>query len=863
MLKFLPKKRSTRVIVLLWSAVLMVAVGIAGYYYFAKPAYKSWREKRANNIAREHLAAGDYPAALAAARKAIQYNQSNVDAWRLAVEITEKQDSSQAYVYQEGLARVEPTLENKLKFIRTAVKYGAYPQALAAVNKVGPEGAQSVEFYELASQVSLTMRNQTKAKYYLMSLVKLQPNNNKARLDLAQIRLTDGFEDNKPSIRAEIRSLANDPALRVRALTLLLADAVQAKNENESLDIANQLSLSTDVPIGTQLMVAEAYRQSSPKRLEAHLERLKTTYATQPENIPSLVSYMGSHGMSADARKWIESLDPKIRDTEPVQLIYSAATLTLGDFAGIEAFLRPIKWTENEYMRHAFLAYSYRKRGDERAFNDAWKLAVIEAGSTPNRIQNLIDRTTSWGWPEQRIELLWKKFGLNPADKETRQQIAQWELSRKNTAALNRLFGRINENDPADRDARNNYTYTSLLLGTSLDRAYTAARDTYEANTQDPYAVTTYALALYKQNKPQEALQTLETLGLGALASPERTLLHGVLLIANNRIDDGLERTAHLKLDPFLPEERRLYQDATLIVERARRDQAATQRLANMATSTGTSNTPRKSWFQALPATYRTGSVQLELADSLYANDDYRGLESTLKNEKWDENDFLRLTLLAYAQKNLGKDTDYRATWRIVTTTAATRPAHLAVLEEICERWGWSAERLEILNRIIQRDPTDTSALTQLADHYLENGQTAELARLYTLRVDADAPTPEDKSRFAYYSLLTNTNTTKAHVMAKQAYDAAPDVTFNAKAYAFSLQKQSRPGDAWRVLENLILLGETGPAQLTLLRAAISLEQGKPAEARKYLDTFDARTALPEEAVLAETLAKNIAAKNT
>ena len=42
MLKFLPKKRSTRVIVLLWSAVLMVAVGIAGYYYFAKPAYKSW-----------------------------------------------------------------------------------------------------------------------------------------------------------------------------------------------------------------------------------------------------------------------------------------------------------------------------------------------------------------------------------------------------------------------------------------------------------------------------------------------------------------------------------------------------------------------------------------------------------------------------------------------------------------------------------------------------------------------------------------------------------------------------------------------------------------------------------------------------
>jgi hypothetical protein len=863
MFKFLPKKRSTRVILFIWSAVLLVAIGIAGYYYFAKPAYKTWREKRANNIAREHLATGDYPAALAAARKAIQYNQSNVDAWRLAVEITEKQESSQAYVYQEGLARVEPTLDNKLKFIRTAVKYGAYPQALAAVNKVGSEAAQSVEFYELASQVSQVMRNQTKAKYYLMSLVKLQPDNNKARLDLAQIRLTDGFEDNKPSIRAEIRSLSNDPALRIRALTILLVDAIQNKNETESLDIANQLSLSTEVPIGTQLMVAEAYRQSSPKRLEPHLERLKTAYAAQPENISVLVSYMGSHGMSADARKWIESLDPKVRDTETVQLIYTAATLTLGDFTGIETFLRPLKWTENEYARHAFLAYAYRKRGDERAFNESWKLAIIEAGSNPNRIQNLIARTTSWGWPEQRVELLWKKFSLDPSDKDTRQQISSWELNRKNTAALNRLFGRINESDPSDRDSRNNYTYTSLLLGTSLDRAYTAARENYEADSQNPYTVTTYALALYKQNKPQEALQTLETLGLGSLSSPERTLLHGVLLIANNRIDDGLERTAHLKLDQFLPEERRLYQDATLIVEKSRRDQAASQRIANIAATSGSSTTPRKSWLQALPATYRTANVQLELADSLYATDDYRGLESSLKTEKWDANDFLRLTLLAYAQKNLGKDSDYRATWRIVISTTGTQPAHLALLEEICERWGWSAERLEVLNRIIQRDPSDLSALAQLADHYRENGQTGELARLYALRVEADSPTPDDKSHFAHYSILTNTNLTKAHVLAKQAYDAAPDVPLHAKAYAFSLYKQSRPGDAWRILENLIAVGETGPAQLSLLRAAIALEQGKPAEARKYLDSFDARTALPEEVTLSETLAKNIASKNT
>ncbi|MGC4071998.1 MAG: hypothetical protein QM760_05685 [Nibricoccus sp.] len=860
MLKFLPKKRSTRAVIYLCAAVFLLGLSIVCYVYFGKPAYKNWREKRANNIAREHLSQGDYPAALAAVRKAIQYNTSNVDAWKLAVEITEKQNSPQVFVYQQGLAGVQPTLENKLKFIRIAVKFGAYPQALEAINKMGPEAAQSVEFYELASQVSQVMRNQTKAKYYLMSLVKLQPDNNKARLDLAQIRLTDGFEDNKPSIRAEIRSLANDPALRVRALTLLLSDTIQAKTDGEALEIANQLSLLPDLPAPTQLMIAEAYRQAAPKRLPPYLETLKTAYAEKPDSIGLLVIYMVSHEMNAEARVWLESLSPKIRENESVQLVYAASILSLNDFAGLQTYLNSVKWTENEYMRQALLAYAARKRGDERAFSEAWKLAVIEVGSNTRRLQTLLSRTITWNWPEQRIELLWKKFSLDPSDKTARQQLGGWERSKKNTAALNRLFGRINENDPNDRESKSNYTYTSLLLGTSLDRAHTDARENYQADPKNPYFTTTYALSLYKQNKPQEALQVLETLGIGSLASPERTLLHGVLLIANGRIDEGVEQTTHLKLDQFLPEEKRLYQDALVIVEKSRRDTATSARLASLANAAGTSE--RKSWLQALPASYRTSSVQLNLADSLYATDDYRGLESTLKNEKWDENDFLRLTLLAYAQKNLGKEADFRATWRLVTTTA-NRPAQLTVLEEICERWNWSAERVDILNRIVQRDPTDSNSFTQLSDHYRQNGQTGELARIYALRVEADGATPDDKSRFAYYSLLTNTNVTKAHVFAKQAYETAPDTPFNAKTYAFSLYKQSRHADAWRIIEKLVAMGESGPAQLNLLRAAITLEQGQVSEARSYLNNFDAQTALPEESALADSLAKTIAAKNT
>lgn len=861
MLKFLPKKRSTRVIILIWAAVLMGALGVVSYHYFAKPAYKNWREKRANNIAREHFVNGDYPSALAAVRKAIQYNQSNVDAWRLAVEITEKQNSPQAYVYQQGLASVEPTLANKLKFIRTAVKYNAYPQAMEAINKIGAEANSSVEFYELAAQISLVMRNQTKAKYYLMSLVKLQPDNNRARLDLAQIRLVDGFDDNKPSVRAEIRSLANDPALRVRALTLLLSDALQNKAENDALDIAGKLSASTDVPPNTQILVAETFRQSAPKRLAPYLETLKKAYADKPENVSLLLGYLATRDMGTDARQWVDTLPNKVRDDEGVQLAYAAILMSTSDFAALDSYLRPLKWTENEYARHALLSFAARQRNDERNFNESWKLAVIEAGNNPRRLQSLLSRVIAWGWQEQRIELLWKKFSLDPSDKTTRQQLHSWERGRKNTAALNRLFGRINENEPGDRGFKNDYTYTSLLLGTSLDRAHIAARENYDSDRKNPYYATTYALSLFKQNKQQEALQTMETLGLTALASPERTLLYGVFLIANGRTDEGVEQLSRLNLEQFLPEEARLQRDALAVAERARRDQATTARLALNSASPAPNGAERKSWLSALPASFRTNSVQQDLAESLYASDDYRGLESTLKSEKWDQNDFLRLTLIAYAQKNLSKEADFLSTWRLVVSSA-TRPAQLSVLEEMCERWNWSNERIDVLNRLVQRDPAENTAFSQLADYYRRNGQTGELARIYNLRVDAEGATAEHKSYCAYYSLITNTNVSKAHVLAKQAYDASPETPFYAKTYALSLFKQSRHSDAWNAIEKQISVGESGIAQLNLLRAAISLELGKTAEARKYLGSFDNTTALPEETALAESLAKTIAAKN-
>ncbi len=859
MLKFLPRKRSTRIIVLAWTAVGLIAAGVVGYHYVLKPGYREWREKRANSIAREHLEKGDYASAITAARKAIQYNPANANAWKLAVEIAEKQESPHVFVYQQGLANASPTLENRLEFIRVAIKHRAFTQAQDTINKIGSEAANSPEFYQLAAEVSQLMRNPTRAKYYLMSLVKLQPDNHKARLDLAQHRLIDGFEDNRESIRAEIRDLATNAEHRIRALSLLLADSLKNKQTNEAVEVAEQLSKSEGLTPETELMIAEAYRQASPRHFQPYLAELKTRFAESPERVRTLATYLNGYEQSADARAWIESLSAELRADEGVQLAYARVLFGLKDYSALESYLRPLKWTENEYARQALLAFAARQRGDERGFAELWRLSVLEVGNNPRRLQALLTTVNGWAWHEQRFELLWKKFTLDPSDKDVRRQLAQWERYRQNTPALNRLFARINENEPGNREERNNYTYTSLLLRTALERAHRDARSSYEFDPKNPFYITSYAFSLYRQDKPQEALRIFETLNFGAISTPERTLLHGVLLVANGRADEGIELMSRLKLEDLLPEERQLHTEAVLLAERSRVGKA---RIASLTDNIGSrpEGEERKSWLQTLPAAYRSDNVQFELADALYAADAYAQLETTLKNERWPEHDFLRLALIAYAQRNLDRGSDFITTWRMIEASIGHRVPDLRVLEELCERWGWASQRIDVLNRIIQREPAGAS-LYELASYYRQQGQTAELARIYALRVDAENPSADDRSYFAYYNLLANANLSRAHVLSKQAYDAAPENLLQVKAYAFSLFKQSRFTDAARTVEKA--LTDANATDFALLRAAIAAEQGNTDEARKLLGTFSAETALPEESALADSLAKSLAAKST
>ena len=862
MATLLKKNRKFRLPVILAALVLLIIVGLAGGKWIVWPRVKAWREQRTNNVAREKIAQGDYPAAMIAIRTSLRYNQQNLDTWKLGVEATEKQKSPEELFFLQRVASLQPTLENKLKFIRFAVEKNALQQAQEVIAKVGPEGANSTDFLELAALVSRRMGKPDRAKYYLMSLVSLRPNDNTARFELAQLRLLEGPSENRPDARNEIRNLSSDPALRERALCLLLADAIEQKKANETLELADQVATLINLAPTQQVLVAEAYRRFAPSKLETYLAQLQKTYAEQPDKVVVLAGYMTNLGQTADVCRWIDSLPEKTKTADGVQMSYAYALLLEKKWDELDTYLHGCKWKDNEFARHAMLAYKHRIVGSDRLFNEEWKLAVIEVGNNQHKLQALLARTIAWNWNDERYELLWKRFSMDPADLATRQQLTTWETSKGNTAGLNRLFSRVVELNPSDADAKNNYAYTSLLLSTNLDRAYEIARENHRQDPKNSYYATTQAYALYKQGKIQDAQQMIEGIGIAALSQPERTLLRALFLAENGKTQEGADLIANLRASTLsLPEERRLYDNTLTLVAKARREQGNVSRIA--ALSVTNAGADRKSWIAMLPEQLRKpATVPMELADTFYAADDFRGLESALKSDRWEQNDFLRLALISYAQRSLNQTSDARASWRTALAGAGSDNVNLSALTEMCERWGWPQERMELFSRIYQRDPLNQKVFAELSDYYTKAAQTAELARLYELHCDASPNDLEAKSRLAYYSLLIGSNLSRAHVLAREGYDAAPENSYRIKVYAFSLLKQTRPGDAWRVLEPLPDQKESGQAQTSLIKASVAMQRKNEQEARACLDHFDAASALPEEVTLAESFARALTKKD-
>jgi Flp pilus assembly protein TadD len=845
-----------------WIIVLVVlAILIPGGYYLARhvgwPAYKEWRTARLQRMAKDFMAAGDYDNALLTARRALRENRRSLDHWKIAAAAAKAMGQPDAIYYQQNVARIDKTLASRIELIRLALLHGDFHDAIDAIENADESAKHSAQFHELAAEVYTRIGRSVPAKLHLYSLLSLQPDDKKARLDLAALELADDTGRKNRQIRETLLELSREPGLRVRALSLLLRDAIDAGDRATAEKFADQLRTESKLTPEQKVLVFAGLVFGAPERAADYKRELESEFRNDADGVVALAHYYRKGGRRAEAQHWFDSLPREILTNPQVEEAIATDYLEWQDWARLDQALATQQWKGRDFMRHAYAAYSARRNGRTAEAGSEWRLAVIQAGDDVHQTSELLTLVGRWGWQTEQYDLVWKLFALMPRNQEVTNQLVAWERFQGHTANLNRIFGKLAEFSSDDPMITNNFAYTSLLLNANLSKAFEMARSNYEAEPKNPFYVTTEAFALYKQNKPADALVLLEKLDAPALSAPERTLFHALFLAATGEADRAADLLSGLKSKGLLPEERHLAEVATNQVAALERERGQDLRL--VALSHRGEIDRSKGWLEALPEKVRaTATEGMKTADSLFAIGDMTGLGAQLRKGTWDRHDYLRMALIAYAARARGDNAQARSYWGTALGAAAGDQERLRNLETLATRWNWQAEKMDVLTRQFQLDSDNRDTFTQLMNYYRAAGRTAELVSVLAAYLSSHPDDEAQRSELAYYRMLSGVDLSRAYVAAQSAYEAAPGDASRRMVYAFSLWKQHRAKEAWGLLEDLPDHNSGNVVPLALLRAAVLSDLERRDDAAQALKQFDAKRALPEEATLATVLASRL-----
>ena len=200
-----PRKRKARQWLMVAGGSAVLAVG--GYFstrYYLWPAFKAHRLEKINQEGQAFLLAHDYSNALLTARKGLQTSIHNPGAWQLAAAAAEAQELPEAVFYQDSLAHEVPSKENYLKVMRMAVHFDVPEYGLTALKSVGESGRSDVEFHRLAAELYQRTGQLVAAKFELYALTQLDPADEKAALELAQLELAADPQGRDRALRPRI-----------------------------------------------------------------------------------------------------------------------------------------------------------------------------------------------------------------------------------------------------------------------------------------------------------------------------------------------------------------------------------------------------------------------------------------------------------------------------------------------------------------------------------------------------------------------------------------------------------------------------------------------------------------------------------
>ena len=252
-------------------------------------------------------------------------------------------------------------------------------------------------------------------------------------------------------------------------------------------------------------------------------------------------------------------------------------------------------------------------------------------------------------------------------------------------------------------------------------------------------------------------------------------------------------------------------------------------------------------WLQTLPPQIQTNlPVPFIIADCQISLKDWSGLLALVSLEDWGDGKFYQLALKSLAQRSMGRTVEAESCWQKAFLLAEDRLVSLSELARVTGVWGWNSERIEVLNKIIDRFPKATWAVAQLTSQLYLDGNTRELVVLLSKLQSANPTDPHLKNNLACLLMLQKSDIDKAYRLAKEAFETSPNDPFFISTYSYSLLLQGKSDEALKLLGNMNPEYLKNPS-IAAYYGVIQAETGHKTLARACLSFAETGKLLPEE----------------
>ncbi|MGH7996138.1 MAG: hypothetical protein ACREFX_07290 [Opitutaceae bacterium] len=370
-------------------ALGLAALG-AGAYHFGAPYWRRWQGREARIQARRFAREGDVGNLTLALRRAVELAPNDPASWNEAARDLGEIGSPDAVIAREALVRLAPRdASAKLALARTAVRFGRYDLARAALRAAQPAARGTVAYERAAVALAVAVGNLPDTRRELARLIALDPADANARFTYAALRLWHGDPDERAVARAELRALMADRGIRIRATIELLSEAARrhdAVRMHEALARALQLF---------EPSASFTLRVSDVDAWNALLVGMKAEATRRPDDAALLARWLADMGRRPQALAWLQGLPASTRDAAPVASMAAQLAAEAGDDRILAARLRAGAW--GPWPERAWtLAIAAHRGAEGGGPAGGWREAIVACGNSLDGLRNLARLAQAW-----------------------------------------------------------------------------------------------------------------------------------------------------------------------------------------------------------------------------------------------------------------------------------------------------------------------------------------------------------------------------------------------------------------------------------------------------------------------------------